>query len=333
MSNGIVTSFGAGNAMITAAYEGRNAEALVSVRISTRSTGAVRILYERPSGREFRTDASVAITHAIVDLQSWYRRELGGLTFSLYEATPHECRMSEPADYYGRGNAWAKVVEGVQHCAPVQHDSPDFVWVVYVDVEEACDEPQELGAGGWGLTILPDIKGITSPGKDLYSFCGEGPFNETPGRWIGGLGHELGHTLRLPHPPGCDPWDPVTCDDMEALSLMHDGYAPYPDTYLLPDDKEILIRSSFIRGEPAPARNSLDPPNASSVQGVALGLDGEPVEGLRVSLVAETFWNWGETGRAGTFEIRLPRRLVRPIYPEHPRGQRWGLRMAGIPRP
>ena len=86
---------------------------------------------------------------------------------------------------------------------------------------------------------------------------------------------------------------------------MHDGYASYPDTYLLPDDKEILIRSSFIRGEP-PARNSLDPPNASSVQGVALGLDGEPVEGLRVSLVAETFWNWGETGRDGTFEIRLP---------------------------
>ena len=37
----------------------------------------------------------------------------------------------------GRGNAWAKVVEGVQHCAPVQHDSPDFAWVVYVDVEEA----------------------------------------------------------------------------------------------------------------------------------------------------------------------------------------------------
>ena len=58
--------------------------------------------------------------------------------------------MSEPADYYGRGDAWAKVVEGVQHCAPVQHDSPDFVWVVYVDVEEACDEPQELGAGGGG---------------------------------------------------------------------------------------------------------------------------------------------------------------------------------------
>ncbi len=110
VSNGIVTSVGAGNAMITAAYEGRTVEALVSVRISTRSTGTVRVIYAAPSDREFRADASEAMANAIVDLQSRYRRELGGLTFSLYEATPEECRMSQPADYYGTGHAWDKVV-------------------------------------------------------------------------------------------------------------------------------------------------------------------------------------------------------------------------------
>ena len=123
---------------------------------------------------------------------------------------------------------------------------------------------------------------------------------------IGGLGHELGHALGLPHPPGCDPWDPMTCDDLEALSLMHDGYAPYPDTYLLPDDKEILIRSPFIGREPVLGRDSFDSPGVSTLQGVALGLDGEPVQGLRVSLVAESFWNWGESVQDGTFEIPLP---------------------------
>ena len=305
VSNGIVTSVGAGNAMITATYEGRNVEALVSVRISTRSTGTVRVIYAAPSDREFRADASEGIAHAIVDLQSWYRRELGGLTFSIYEATPEVCRMSEPEAYYESGNAWARVVEGVQPCAPVEHGHPDFVWVIYPDVEEACDEPHELGAGRWGLTILPDIEGITNPGKEFYR-CGERSYFDPIGRWIGGLGHELGHALGLPHPPGCDPWDPATCDDLEALSLMHDGYTPYPDTYLLPDDKEILIRSPLIGRGPASALDSFDAPNASTLQGVALGLDGEPVEGLRVSLVAETFWSWGETGRDGTFEIRLP---------------------------
>ena len=305
VSEGIVTAAGVGNATITATYEGRTVEAPISVRISTRSTATVRVLYAIPSDREFRADASEAIANAIVDLQSWYRRELGGLTFSIYEATPEVCRMSEPEAYYESGNAWARVVAGVQPCAPVQHGHPDFVWVIYPDVEEACDEPHELGAGGWGLTILPDIEGITNPGKDFYR-CGERSYFDPIGRWIGGLGHELGHALGLPHPPGCDPWDPATCDELEALSLMHDGYTPYPDTYLLPDDKEILLRSRFIGREPASVLDSFDAPNTSSVQGLALALDGEPVEGLRVSLVAETFWSWSETGRDGTFEIRLP---------------------------
>ena len=216
------------------------------------------------------------------------------------------CQMSQPTDYYGTGNAWAKVEAAVQHCAPVAGAASDFVWVIYPDVEELCGEPHELGAGGPGLTILgrSDLEGVTNPGP--YYYCDEGPYDGTLGRWIGGLGHEMGHALGLPHPPGCDPWDSATCDDLEALSLMHDGYTPYPDTYLLPDDKEILIRLPFIGGEPAPALDSFDAPNAPRVQGVALGLDGGPVEGLRVSLVAEAFWSWGETGRDGTFEVRLP---------------------------
>ena len=173
VSEGIVTAVGSGNAVITATYEGGRVEAPVSVRISTRSTGTVRVLYAAPSDREFRTGGSEVIANAIVDLQSWYRRELRGLTFSLYEATPEECRMSEPADYYGRGNAWAKVEEGVQHCAPVQHHSQDFVWVVYVGVKESCDEPHELGAWGSGLTILPAAEGDFAPGEFYY--CDEGP--------------------------------------------------------------------------------------------------------------------------------------------------------------
>ncbi len=244
VSQGVVAAVGGGNATIAAAYEGAKGEAPISVRISTMSTGTVRVLYAVPSDREFRPDYSETIANFIVDLQSWYRRELSGLTFSLYEATPEVCRMSEPEDYYVRGNAWANIVEGVQRCAPVQHDSPDFVWVVYADVEEPCDEPQELGAGGPGLTILPDVRSGFS--QELYYHCGEGPWSRSTGSWTGGLGHELGHALGLPHPPGCDPWDPKTCDDVETRSLMHDGYESYPDTYLLPDDKEILIRSPFI---------------------------------------------------------------------------------------
>ena len=76
VSEDIVTAVGGGNTTITAAYEGRNAKADVSVRISTRPTGTVRALYAIPSDREFRADYSAGIANAIVDVQSWYRREL-----------------------------------------------------------------------------------------------------------------------------------------------------------------------------------------------------------------------------------------------------------------
>ena len=137
-----------------------------------------------------------------------------------------------------------------------------------------------MGAGGPGLTILyrGDLEGVTTPGP--YFYRDEGPYDGTLGRWTGGLGHELGHGFGLPHPPGCDEGLP-TCD---SLALMANGYEIYPETYLRADNKEVLIRSPFIGREPASALDSFDAPNASSVQGLALGLDGEPVEGLRVSL-------------------------------------------------
>ena len=304
VSQGMVTAVGTGNATITASYGEVEEEVPVSVRISERKHRTVRVLYASPSDREFRSDYSEAISHAIVDLQSWYRRQLGGLTFSLYDATPVWCQMSEPADFYATGNAWDKVVEGVQHCAPVQHNHPDFVWVVYAAVREACNEPHELGAGGPGLTILQAASGDFDPG--LYYYCDEGPYYRQPEWVVGGLGHELAHAFGLPHPPGCDPWDPAKCDHQEASSLMHDGYTAYPETYLLPSDKETLIRSPFFDGEPTLDRDSIDTLSESTVRGAVLGPDGEASEGLWVSLIADSFWGWGETGRDGTFEIRLP---------------------------
>ena len=301
VSERLVTAVGGGNAIVTAAYEGRTVEVPVSVRISTKSAGSVRVIYAAPSDREFRADISEHIANVMVDLQSWYRRELGGLTFSIYEATPEECRMSEPADYYVRGNAWEKVTEGLQPCAPVQHDSPDFIWVVFPIVSEPCDEPQELGAGAAGLTIMPVNDGAPVLGE-VDDECGEWSYVITPGAAIGGPGHELGHTLGLPHPPGCDAGLP-TCD---YAALMSGGNYSYPETYLRADDKEVLIRSPFIGVEPVPGSDSSDAPNTSSVDGVALWPDGEPVEGLRVSLVAEGSWSWGETGQDGTFAIRVP---------------------------
>ena len=298
--DGTVTAVGPGNARIVATYQGQKAVVEVSVHISVRETGTVRVIYAAPSDREFRSDYRDAIQHAIVDLQSWYRRQLGGLTFSLYDATPEQCQLSGNHDDYDSGDVWAKILEGVQHCAAVGHGSAEFVWVLYVAVKEECGEEHELGRGGSGVTMLQAAEGDFDLGP--YYYCDEGPYERTSGGVIGGLGHELGHALGLPHPPGCDEGLP-TCD---YDALMHDGYTTYPNTYLRPDDKQVLWRSPFIEKNPAQRQLMEEAGIVAAIRGIVSNLGGEVVEGIRVSAVSDDFWAWGETASDGTFEIRLP---------------------------
>ena len=302
VSEGVLSAAGGGNATITVTFGGQSAEVAVSVRISLRTEGTVRVLYVSPADRQFRTDYSEAITNAFVDLQSWYRRQTGGLTFSLYESTPEHCRLPEPEDYYARGNAWEKIQEDVQPCAPVEYGRANFVWVLYVDVEEACGEPHELGAGWNGITMMPrnDLEGLTNPGTPYY-YCDEGPYDAPPGRWIGGPGHELAHAIaNLRHPPGCDEGLP-SCDPVSS-SLMAYGYTTYPDTYLLTKDKELLLRTPFMESEPA----SLGALGGSRVRGTVRDPGGVPVGGIRISVWGDAVWNWGETAADGTFDVGMP---------------------------
>lgn len=127
--------------------------------------------------------------------------------------------------------------------AGVINDSPDVHWVVYVDALAGCN--MISGGGTSGVTIMS--------AQDLRGFNGEQFIDECTGLrrpeferpvtgWIGGLGHEMGHTFGLPHPPGCDQ-GLVTCD---SAALMWLGYASWPNTYLRLDDKATLRASPFF---------------------------------------------------------------------------------------
>ena len=140
--------------------------------------------------RPIRSDYRDAMQHAIVDLQSWYRRQTGGLTFSLYDVTLEMCPLSEPSAHYHH-DAWRKVVEGVQHCAPVARGTSDYAWVVYADVEIQCNLPGTLGGAVQGLTILGrgSLEGLIGNRMIHYGPCGDGPYFSRLGRYTGGLGH------------------------------------------------------------------------------------------------------------------------------------------------
>ena len=209
---------------------------------TAQQTGSVRVLYVVPSDRDFRDEHSDAIARAMASLQGWYRDQMGGPTFTLYAAQPERCQTSNPDEHYFRG-AWDKLLRDVQKCVPVEAGTSDYAWVVYADVGTYCDDPYSVGRGGPGLTMVgrDDLEGLIGNRLVYSDDCG-GPWDGPVNRWIGGIGHELGHALSLLHPPGCDDGDPG-CD---TGALMWDGYASYPDTYLRADEKEALLPSPFI---------------------------------------------------------------------------------------
>ncbi len=288
-----------------------------ALALNPRPEHVVRVLYAVPADREFRPADRDVLRRAIEHVQAWYHQQLGGVTFSLHDPIVEDCRLSQSEDFYARGHAWQKVVEGVQDCAPVggwaaggTHDAPGSTttWVIYADVEEACDEyhqlgesGHELGRGGWGLTIMGRQEGVFDSGP--YHYCGEGPYQRTRGGVIGGIAHELTHALGvINHPPGCDEGLP-SCDHW---ALMHLGYLVYPDTYLRDDEKAILRGSPFITPRRTPLPPLVDIPSA--IRGTIVDPDGRPLEGVGLwAWQSDNTDNsrWGVTGSDGTFVIRV----------------------------
>ena len=203
---------------------------------------AVRVIYAIPSDRQAQVHYSAAVHDAIHHAQRWYAEQLGGYTFKIEGPTPQVCSLERPSAYYEGKHGWDRVVFGLRDCSPApEHFSRRYVWAIYVDAELDCAGNGELGAGGDGIAIVHrgDLEGLVNP--ETYSLCGSEPRSEFG--WIGGLAHELGHALGLPHPPGCEEGLP-SCD---YDALMWTGfYWDYPETYLTEEDKVILGASPFL---------------------------------------------------------------------------------------
>jgi len=193
----------------------------------------VRVVYLVSKDRAVRRDYQQAIEGAIRELQGWYARQLNGPTFKLHNPVVEVAHSSQPADwFYSQANGanpddWGfnNTLAEASRLLGARYNDPHYIWVIY------SDGPGNKGRGGSGVTCLPE--------DDLLGLIGQHPTQKEPARWVGGLGHELGHAFGLAHP---------TDTERDADAIMWAGfYGKYPgQAYLTDQDKSILLRSPFF---------------------------------------------------------------------------------------
>jgi hypothetical protein len=207
------------------------------------SSHLVHVIYLVPSDREVRKDYARAIERAIEHLQIWYAQELGtGESFSLAKPVVEVQRLSQPASYYtSTTNFFLDVLFEAFALTGGSFFDPDDIWIYYIDADPACN--QGTGAAA-GVALLPanDLRGLA--GEPVINVCtGEVEPDLGVCRWVGGLGHELGHAFGLPHPPECEPEVTASCPHKALLWL---GYLTYPDAFLTAADRATLAESPFF---------------------------------------------------------------------------------------
>jgi hypothetical protein len=185
------------------------------------------MVYLLPSDVAYDPRVALGMDRAIRHLQIWYQNQLAdGRTFSINFPAITVLHSSHPASYFAT-SSWTRATDEVFAALGGRFYDQSAVWNIYLPV--VTD-----GQGGSASVALlgeNDVLGIS--GEDTGGF--------TIARWVGGLGHEMGHAFGLPHPPGCE--EGVVSED--CSSLMYLGYLDYPETFLTAAEKEQLNASPF----------------------------------------------------------------------------------------
>lgn len=196
----------------------------------------VQAVYISPSDRQVRNDYTQNIRTAIESLQAFYFREMNlAHRFNLADPVVDVIESDQEASWFGE-DMWGRAINEAQ--AEFYNDSK--IWIIWVDADQACGSS---GVGGVaGIAVMPanDLRGLA--GEPTEPDCGGFTPNRPVSGWIGGAGHELGHALGLPHPPGCDA-GAETCDDAAIMWL---GFNDYPDTHLTALERRTLSESSNL---------------------------------------------------------------------------------------
>jgi hypothetical protein len=197
---------------------------------------SIRVVYCVPTDREVREDYSKAIEAGMVEMQQFYYRTLFGRTFLLNSPVVEVYHTAKEAQWYTdhvpesnpkiahREYVFENLAQEVRETLGARRKDPNYTWIFYID----C--PPGWGLGTPGFCVMCDA--------DLLGLAGLSKEDKRVSRWIGGVSHEFGHALGLPHPP----------DGYDVNSIMNPGAGlrTYPYTYFAEADRNKLLRNRFI---------------------------------------------------------------------------------------
>jgi hypothetical protein len=239
---------------------------------ATVSAKEVRVVFLGTYDRAVEPDYVSAIGYAFINHQAFYQGQLGsGFAFSLHSPIVEVFQTSHAASFYSTGgNAtqigfWNSVLGDGFALSGGGFNDPNNRWIYYVDADPVCGQ---VTGGTSGVALLPanDLRGLTGQ-PNVPPCAGQPPDLNGPCRWVGGLGHELGHAFGLPHPPGCDQG---TCSEFARHSLMYLGYIDYPNTYFLDEDKAALLATGFFSVLSPLQSPSCSVPTAAKLETIAV---------------------------------------------------------------
>ncbi len=243
----------------------------------------VRIIYLVPSDRVPQEGYRLALEKTIREMQAFYGSQLGGKTFLLHDPVVEIVRTQHPLTWFqtdapgssDAGRYWESILDDGFHRTGGRFNDPMNRWIFFIDADPLCGQ-YEGGTSGVALLSANDMRGQICDGN--YDDCVKGPSDLAgPCRWVGGLGHELGHSFNLPHPT------PGTCPDPDSScshALMWTGYGAFPNAYLLPSDEDSLLhsvetRQFFVDFTPPPldfaCSDGCPPERPEGLTAVALG--------------------------------------------------------------
>lgn len=189
----------------------------------------VRVFWLRPADVPFDQKFPDGIGKAMVEAQSYYKKELGK-TFKLNTQIVETVVGEHPKSWYentanGNDNYWYSVFNMRDELVRrFKLKQPDSRWMIVGEI--SAEGPGAGGGGSVGWVMLPE--------HDANGAAGIGA---TLNRWYGGMVHELGHAFGLP--------DSASTDGTPMSASLYD----YPNTHFSQAQKTSILNgpsASFL---------------------------------------------------------------------------------------